>query len=90
MLLKCDSCTEWKSIGNLSETTLETISGKVDGFEDKDRRAFLLVLATWREKGAKRKETKKANWRNLKEAISHYSTLIEAIEEIENGYGNYM
>jgi len=93
MLLKCDSYTEWKSIGNclnLSETTVETISDNVDGFEDKDKRAFLLVMATWRERGAKIKETKKANWQNLKKAISHYSTLIKAIEEIEKGFGYYM
>jgi len=92
MLLKYDSYTEWKNIGkclNLSETTLEKISSNVDGFEDKDKRAFLLVLATWRERGAKKKETKIANWRNLKKSISHYSDLIKAIEEIDKGYSSY-
>ena len=89
MLLKCDSYTDWKNIGNclsLPETTLDTISGNVDGFEDKDKRAFLLVLATWRERGAKRKESKKANWRNLKKAICDYSDLTKAIEDLEKGY----
>jgi len=89
MLLKCDSHIKWRNIGeslNVSKTSVETISDNTDGFEDKDKRAFLLVLATWRERGAKHEESKRANWENMKNALSDYSDLTKAIEELQKGY----
>lgn len=86
MLLKCKSYENWKGIAeslNLPGPTVENLSEKLDGMHDGDKRGFLCALAVWREKGAKRKESKKANWRNLKQLLSSYPNLTKAVNEIE-------
>ena len=69
----------------LSATSLSTISDSLDSDEHRDRKAFLLVLSTWRDKAPVRIVARKANWRNLRISLSKFDDIMEGIENIKAG-----
>ena len=69
----------------LSATSLSTISDNLGSDEHRDKKAFLLVLATWRDKAPVRIVARKANWRNLRIALSKFYDIVEGIENIKAG-----
>ena len=84
-LLKCDY-TKWRDIAdslNVPRQTLTTISDNLQGDKLRDKKAFLRVLASWREKAPIRKPDRKANWRNLQKALANFSDILEAIDKVK-------
>ena len=87
LLLNCD-CSKWREIAKclkVPDETLSTISENVGGDERRNKKAFLLVLSSWREKAPLKKEDKKANWRNLRTALTKFDDIVEEIEKIKEG-----
>ena len=87
LLLNCDF-SKWRKMAgclNVSEITLSTISENLGGDELRDKKAFLLVLSSWREKAPVRRENRKATWRNLRKSLAEFDDIVEQIEEIEAG-----
>ena len=86
-LTNCDY-TKWRDIAdclNVPEQTLTTISDSLEGTELRDKKAFLRVLASWRERAPIKKPDRKANWRNLQRALSSFDDIIETIDKIKQG-----
>ena len=92
MLLKCESYTEWSKLSDhlqVPKQTVENMLIKLHGHRDKDKRAFLMILASWREKAPKRKKEKTkdriANYKNLRQAVESagFSDLVEAVDEMK-------
>ena len=69
----------------LSAISLSTISDNLSSDEQRDKKAFLLVLSTWREKAPVRIADRKAIWRNLKKALTDFDDIVEGIENIKAG-----
>ena len=87
LLLNCDF-SKWTKMAdclNVSKVTLSTISEKLVGDELRDKKAFLSVLSSWREKAPVRKEDKKATWRNLRNSLAEFDDIVEQIEKIKAG-----
>ena len=87
LLLNCDF-TKWKEVAKCLKVSDETVSRILDnlgGDEDRNKKAFLLVLSSWREKAPVRKEDRKANWRNLRNALADFDDIAKQIEQIEEG-----
>ena len=87
LLLTCDF-SKWRQIADclrVSEVTVSTISDNLGGDELRDKKAFLLILSSWREKALVRKEDRKANWRNLRRALADFDDIVEQIEGIKAG-----
>ena len=85
LLMNCDY-TKWREIADclkVPKVTLTGISDKLWGNELRDKKAFLMVLASWREKAPIRIQDRKANWRNLKKALFDFDDIVKAIENIE-------
>lgn len=86
-LTKCDY-TKWREIAeclNVPGQTVNTISDNLEGNKLRDKKAFLVVLASWREKAPIRKPDRKANWKNLRKSLSTFHDIIEAIDKIKQG-----
>jgi len=87
LLRKCNY-TEWRKIADslkVPELTVTTISDNLGGDVLRDKKAFLLVLASWREKALIKKDDRKANWRNLRKALANFDDIVEAIDQIKQG-----
>lgn len=87
LLMNCD-CSKWRKMAeclNISKTSLSTISDNLGGDEHRDKKAFLLVLSTWREKAPVRIADRKANWGNLRMALTNFDDIAEGIENIKTG-----
>ena len=87
LLLNCDF-SKWTKIAdclNVHEVTQSNISEKLVGDELRDKKAFLSVLSSWREKAPVRKEDKKATWRNLRNSLAEFDDIVEQIEKIKAG-----
>ena len=87
LLLNCDF-SKWTKMAdclNVSKVTLSTLSEKLVGDELRDKKAFLSVLSSWREKARVRKEDKKATWRNLRNSLAEFDDIVEQIEKIKAG-----
>ena len=85
LLMHCD-CTKWREIAdhlNVPRQTVTTISDNLQNDKLKDQKAFLVVLATWREKAPIRIQERKANWRNFRKALSSFDDILKAVEEIK-------
>ena len=85
LLLNCDF-SKWRKMAdclNVSKVTLSTISENLGGDELRDKKAFLLILSSWREKAPVRKEDRKATWRNLRNSLAEFDDIVEQIEEIK-------
>ena len=78
--------SKWRKMAEcleISKTSLSTISDKLGNDEDRDKKAYLLVLSTWREKAPVTIAERKANWRNLRMALTNFSDIVEEIENIK-------
>ena len=86
LLMNCDY-TKWRKIADclkeIPNVTLTAISDRLEGNEFRDKKAFLMVLASWREKAPIRIQDRKANWRNLKKALFDFDDIVEATENIK-------
>ena len=85
ILMNSDS-SKWRKMAEclkISKTSLSTISDKLGNDEDRDKKAYLLVLSTWREKAPVTIADRKANWRNLRMALTNFSDIVEEIENIK-------
>lgn len=88
-LLNCNSYKEWKKIGNclnISEQTINNISTKLAGADNKDKKAFLVIMASWRALAPVGKEDKRATFGNLRRALTQFDDLIEEINDMEKRY----
>ena len=86
ILMKCDY-TKWREIADclkIPKVTLTEISDRLEGNEFRDKKAFLKVLASWREKAPIRIQDRKANWGNLKKAMVDFDDITEAIKKIQH------
>ena len=93
LLMNCSSYTKWRYIADclkVCRPTLDNISETLEGDELRDKKAFLRVLASWREKAPIKKDNKKANWRNLRKALADFDDITEGIEQIKLRYGMCM
>ena len=88
LLMNCNY-TKWREIADcLKEVPKETLTGisdKLEGNEFRDKKAFLLVLVSWREKAPIRIQDRKANWGNLKKAMVDFDDVTDAIEKVQQG-----
>ena len=85
LLLTCD-VSKWEDMAkslNVSDITVSTISDNLGDDKNRDKKAFLLILSSWREKAPVRKEDRKANWRNLRNALTDFDDIAEQIEQIK-------
>ena len=84
LLLNCDS-SKWTKMAdclNVHKVTQSNISEKLVGDELRDKKAFLLILSSWREKAPM---DKKATWRNLRNSLAEFDDIVEQIEKIKAG-----
>ena len=87
LLLNCDF-SKWRKMADclkVSKVTVSTTSENLGGDKLRDKKAFLLILSSWREKAPVKKEDRKANWRNLRNALTDFNDIVEQIEEIKEG-----
>ena len=87
LLLNCDF-SKWREMAKslkVSDITVSTISDNLGDDNNRDKKAFLLILSSWREKALVRKEDRKANWRNLRNALADFDDITEQIDQIEEG-----
>lgn len=85
LLINCDY-TKWREIADclkVPKQTMTTISDNLEGNELRDKKAFLVVLASWREKAPTTIQERKANWRNFRAALVDFRDIVEAVEKIE-------
>ena len=84
LLRHCD-CTKWREIANCLEVKLSmtSLSDSLEGDGLKDQKAFLVVLASWREKASTKVPERKANWRNFRKALTNFDDILKAIEKIK-------
>ena len=85
-LLNCNSYKEWKKIGeclNVKSHTINNISTRLAGADNKDKKAFLVIMASWRELAPVRKEDKRATFGNLRSALTQFDDFTEAINDME-------
>ena len=86
-LTRCDY-TKWREIAeclNVPGQTVNTISDNLGGNKLRDKKAFLVVLASWHEKVPIRISDRKANWKNLRKCLSTFHDIVEAIDRIKQG-----
>ena len=84
MLLISCNCAQWKNIAdclNDSVYAFKLLEILKDD-ERKDKKAFLIVLARWREKAVK---SGAANWKNFRKALANFDDIVKAIEKIKQG-----
>ena len=82
----CDY-TKWREIAGCLEVNLSmtSLSDSLEGDKFKDQKAFLVVLASWREKASTIIEEEKANWRNFRRALANFDDIVNAIKKIKQG-----
>lgn len=89
LLNNCDY-TRWREMAKclgVSDQTLSTVTENLGGNALRDKKAFLVVLASWREKAPIRIVDRKANWRNLRKSLAdqHFDDIVEEIDSIKYG-----
>ena len=84
LLLHCD-CTKWREIAEWLEVNLSmnSLSGSLEDDELLDQKSFLVALASWRENVSIKKPGRKANWRNLREALIKFDDIVKGIDKIK-------
>ena len=83
LLMNCDY-TKWREIADcLKVPEVSTLSENLVSDEHRDKKAFLLILSTWREKAPVTILDRMANWRNLRKALIKFDDIIKGIEKIE-------
>ena len=88
-LLNCKSYKQWENIGeclNVKGPTIDNISTKLAGTANKDKKAFLVIMASWREAAPVRKKDKRATFGNLRSALTQFDDFTEAINDMEKRY----
>ena len=60
---------------NVSDQTVNNISIRVAGTGNKDKKAFLMVLGSWREKAPIKKKGKMATFENLRNSLGFLKLL---------------
>ena len=87
LLMNCDYC-KWREIADclkVPEESVSTISENLATDEDRDKKAFLLILSRWREKAPVRIADRIANWRNFRKALVKFDDLVQGIEKVKEG-----
>ena len=84
LIIHCDY-TKWREIADCLEVPRRTVTVISNSLQDdklRDQKAFLMVLASWREKAPLTIQERKANWRNFRKTINFHD-IVKAIEKIK-------